>query len=158
MTFVKKKKQLFIFCSILISGFGCSDPFANKKLSSIGSIYADCLRDDAWDSIKAQYQLPDSATYKLIRKEFEKQPFKTELLFFNDSVPEVIGIATDHYSVRYAYNPHLNSMILNGLSPGLKEYDKKRICNKIQNILMRYQCPEGKKESLEWIKNDRYMH
>jgi hypothetical protein len=44
-------------------------------------------------------------------------------------------------------------MILDGLSAELKESEKKRILNRVQKLLMEYQCEEGKNESEKLINN-----
>ncbi len=66
-------------------------------------------------------------------------------LFFQDEPKELIAV--EYSTVRYVYNPKIRSEILDGLSPELSDEEQKRIRNRIQSLLISFQCMEGKDES-----------
>jgi len=126
----------------------------NERTSEIFNLNTTCLSKETWDEINNEYStntVTDSVWLEK-SKEFKDQPFPTEVLYFSEQPQELVGIATDHYSVRYVYNPQISDQILNGLSPQLNEEERKRIGIRIQTILMQYQCQKGKQESLELIE------
>lgn len=126
----------------------------NEKTSHISDLNTNCLSEEAWSDINNAYSINkviDSVWLEKL-KDFENQPFPTEVLYFSEKPQESVGIATDHYSVRYVYNPQISDEILDGLSRELHEKEVKRIGARIQTLLMQYQCEKGKQESLELIK------
>ncbi len=122
----------------------------NEKTSEICTLNTNCISSTAWNEISKEY-----STNKIVRSEFIKkvegfknQTFSNEVLYFENNPEELIGVDNELYSVRYVYNPKISNQILNGLSPQLNDVEKKRIRLRIQTLLMKYQCEEGKKESL----------
>jgi hypothetical protein len=126
----------------------------NEKTSEIFNLNTNCLSKAAWTDISSEYSINKVADSVWLEKskEFENQPFTTEVLYFSEKPQELIGIATDHYSVRYVYNPQISDEILDGLSSELNEKEMKRIGTRIQTLLMQYQCEKGKLESLKLIE------
>lgn len=121
----------------------------NSKTSEIGNLNTNCLDKDAWLIIYQKYSISniDDSIYSFQVNDFKNMPFETDLLYFESNPKEIIAISKEHYSVRYVFNPSISSQILDGLSPKLKEEEKKRIRNRIQKVLMEYQCEAGKKEA-----------
>jgi hypothetical protein len=76
---------------------------------------------------------------------FKNTSFPVSVIYFEQGPKELIGV--DYSSIRYVFNPLISNQILDGLSPKLNEVEKKRIRNRVQNILMEFQCAEGKKEA-----------
>ena len=140
--------------SLLISLTGCHYG-VNEKTTIIGSLVTNCLEDGAWNSIKNEYSsenIDDPLFLSKIEK-FKSEPFETELLYFTNKPREIIAVSRDHYSIRYIFNPNISSQVLDGLSLKLTETDKKRIRNRVQKVLMNYQCDMGKKKAQDSIDN-----
>jgi hypothetical protein len=126
----------------------------NEKTSEISTLNTRCVDSNAWVEIGKDYST-DLITNPYLIEElngFKKKPFTTEVLYFKANPEELIAVSTDHYGIRYVYNPKISNQILNGLSPQLKDVEKKRIHKRIQTLLMKYQCEEGKVESLKAIE------
>ncbi len=138
------------FIVILMSLFfvGCYYG-VNSKTSEIGNLNTNCLDKNAWSVIYQKYSINDieDSIYKSQVNDFKGMAFETDLLYFESNPKEIIAISKEHYSVRYVFNPSLANQILDGLSPMLKEEEKKRIRNRVQNILIEYQCEAGKREA-----------
>lgn len=128
---------------ILVFGLllnSCSEWFVNQKTSAIAPITVSC-DSLVWPNIIEKYS-PDSTlkgNQKII-KAFQEMPFRSEVLYFNDSIEEFVGISTDHYEIRYIYNSKITPHVLDGLSPELKENDVKRIKSRMDAIFMKYNC------------------
>ncbi len=146
--------KLIYLCFVAILLQSCYG--INEKTSGISTLNTNCLSSNAWDEIKKEYSTDDITNPKLIErlKRFENQPFTNEVLYFKNNPEELIAVSTDHYGIRYVYNPKISNQILNGLSPQLKDKEKKRIHKRIQTLLMKYQCEEGKAESLKAIEDN----
>jgi hypothetical protein len=148
-----KMNKLFYNTSVLISLilFSCDDPFVNKKTSEIGSIYAECLDKNAWDTLFSRYSINNikDTIFAEALIEMNNQHFGCRILYLQDDPVELIG--ADYYSVRYVFNPKLSSEILNGFT--LWDSEKNRISNRVQKLLMEFQCKEGKEQSLKEIKS-----
>jgi hypothetical protein len=143
------KALLFI---IVLSFSSCLDQaFINKETSAIGSIYGECLKKDAWDTLFTRYDVNNvkDSLLKEVLTEFENQPFRPYVLYLQDP-EEFIGISTDKYMVRYVYNSNLSSKVLDGFM--LNDSEKNRILNRVQKLLMEFQCEDGKIQSLDEIK------
>jgi hypothetical protein len=91
----------------------------------------------------------DDSLFKISLDDFHSQTFSCELLYFNSTPKEIIAIDKDHYSVRYVFNPEISMNVLDGLSQKLSNSEKNRILNRVQEVILDYQCQEGKKESLK---------
>lgn len=142
-----------IYCFIIIFLLqSCYE--VNKKTSEISTLNNICLAPNAWLEINKDYSTDYITNPKLIEvlDGFRNEPFTTEVLYFKNNPEELIAISTDHYGIRYVYNPKISDQILNGLSPQLNEMEKKRIHKRIQTLLMEYQCEKGQKESLKAIE------
>lgn len=144
------KVLLAIIMLFLTSCYGI-----NEKSTEIGSLNTNCLDSLAWVKI-AQSHSVEKITESLFLEQLSKfkiEPFETELFYFDVAPKEIIAVSTDHYQVRYVYNPEIAGQILDGLSPQLGEKeDRDRIRNRIQLLLMPYQCKEGRMKSVELLK------
>jgi hypothetical protein len=128
----------------------------NEKTSRISYLNTNCISSNAWDDIKEKYStesMVDSVWLKAVHA-FEEKPFPTTVLYFKENPEELIGV--EYSSVRYVYNPKIKDQVLDGLSSDLSDKEQKRIRNRVQNILMEYQCEAGKKEALELMKEPIY--
>lgn len=123
----------------------------NKETSAIGGIYAACLKKDAWDSLFVRYDVSNikDSLFKEALIQFENKPFNSYVLYFQNP-EELIGISTDKYMVRYVYNPDFGGKVIDGFL--LTDSEKNRILNRMQRLLMEFQCDEGKKQSLNEIQ------
>ena len=140
------KKILFVSVSVLTA---CSYG-VNGSTSEIADINNRCLSKNAWDSIISIHsvdKIRDSTFLKALHN-FKNEPFPVSLIYLSQEPKEIIGVT--YSSVRYVFNPKIDSnMILDGHSAILKEAEKNRIRNRVQKLLMEYQCEAGKKEALE---------
>jgi hypothetical protein len=141
-----------IFFGIVIAMTGCYYGI-NKKTSEIGNLNTDCLASTAWAEILKEYSTKKIEDHRFIVQlnEFASFPFETELLYFDAQPREIIAVSKDHYSVRYVFNPVMDGQILDGLSEKLNEKAKRRVRNRVQEALMKYQCEEGKKKAVELL-------
>ena len=134
-----------IFLLLIMSGcYGI-----NRNTSEIENLNTDCLNANTWHALNEKYStqtINDTAFIKALNY-IENDIFKVDVLYFESSPRELIAVAKDHYSVRYVFNPNLSPYVLDGLSPELNKDEKKRITNRVQRLLMNYQCSEGKEES-----------
>ena len=140
------KKILVVSISLLTA---CSYGI-NESTSEIAYINNRCLSKNAWDSIisiNSVDKIKDSIFLKAL-VDFKDVSFPVSLIYLSQEPKEIIGVT--YSSVRYVFNPKIDStMILDGHSAGLKEEEKKRIRNRVQKLIMEYQCEAGKKEALE---------
>lgn len=130
----------------------CNDPFVNEKTTQICPIDIECLKKNARDSIKHIYGISDDSILNSKKQLFYNYPFKIELLFFSDSIQEIIGVDEDHYSVRCLYNPKISDKVLNGLSEEIDDTQRKRIFTKVYKLLSKYQCDRGKISTYEKVR------
>jgi hypothetical protein len=131
-----------VYCCVIGCGYG-----VNEKTSQIAYVNNTCLKKNAWDTILNIYstnRITDSLFMDAV-SDFKNVSFPVSLLYFDQEPKELIGV--DYSSVRYVFNPLISNQILDGLSPELKEDEKKRIRNRVQKILMDYQCESGKNEA-----------
>ncbi|MFT5820048.1 MAG: hypothetical protein ACI8ZM_001282 [Crocinitomix sp.] len=139
-----------ILLSISLSGCHYG---VNSKTSQIGNLNDKCLDKNAWKKITESHSITKikdstfSAKVDDVKNHFMKPEY---ILYFDEAPKEIIGC--DYYSIRVVYNPNISSRTQNGLSPGLTDVEQVRIRNRVQKLLMEHQCPEGKLESIEWMK------
>ena len=129
--------------------------FSNSETSEIGSMSPTCLDSLAWKKICQEYSIDSIKDPELLTKlEDVKNHFiKPEyILYFKDEPEEIIGC--DWYSIRVVYNKKIADQTLTGLDPLLGNYEQKRIRNRVWKEIMKYQCEEGKKETLEKMNSD----
>jgi hypothetical protein len=129
--------------------------FANSETSEIGSMSPNCLDSLAWTKICQEYSIDSIKNPELLAKlEDVKNHFiKPEyILYFQNGPEEIIGC--DWYSIRVVYNRKIADQTLDGLDPLLGNDEQKRIRNRVLKEIMKYQCEEGKKETLEEMKKD----
>jgi hypothetical protein len=148
----KKIKLYILFSAVCISS--CSRQLlTNKETSAVGSVYAECLDQNAWDTLFNRYSVNDinDTLFSEALIEMNNLYGGGIILYLQSDPVELIAISTGIYSVRYIYNPKLSSEILNGFT--LIDSEKKRILNRVQRLLMEFQCEEGKEQSLKKIKS-----
>jgi hypothetical protein len=129
--------------------------FANSETSEIGSISPTCLDSLAWKKICQEHSIDSIKEPKLLSKlEDVKNHFirPDYILYFKDEPEEIIGC--DYYSIRVVYNENIANQTLMGLDPLLGNDEQKRIRNRVLNEIMKYQCDEGKKETLAEMSKD----
>lgn len=132
----------FMYICFTSCGYGVND-----KTTQISYINNTCLKKNAWDTIINIYsskKITDSIFMKALSN-FKNTSFPVSVIYFEQGPKELIGF--DYSSIRYVFNPLISNQILDGLSPKLNESEKKRIRNRVQKILLEYQCAEGKKEA-----------
>lgn len=117
----------------------------NEKTSEISNINYVCPKD-TWTKIISFYSVDSikDEAFKLKATDFKNKPFPTDVIYFNETPKELIGISDDRYAVRYVYNPNLDDEILDGLSSKLNQNEKERIAKRIQNVLEKFNCKENK--------------
>ncbi len=125
-----------LVCPILVSCYG-----VNSRTSEIADLNYTCPRE-AWNGIKIKYSVTkiSDSTFGQQVSGFKMQPFETDLIYFDDAPKEIIGVSTDHYAIRYIYNPIYSRQILDGFSSKLNEREKKRIQNRIYTLLEEFGC------------------
>ena len=142
---MKQIKYLFIL--LFYTTTGCYYG-VNEKTSEIARLNDFCLKKGARDSIANKYsikEVKDSVFISAISN-MNDQPFPVIVIYFNKGPKELLGLG--HYPcVRYVFNPLISDQILDGLSSELSEKEKKRIRNRVQKILVKYQCEDGRKKS-----------
>lgn len=141
-----KRLQYILICFLCNCIMGCGYG-VNEKTTQIAYINNTCLKKNAWDTIINIYstkRVTDSLFLNALSS-FKNVSFPVSVIYFEQDPKELIGV--DYSSIRYVFNPSISNQILDGLSPQLKEEDKTRIRNRIQKILMEYQCEKGKKEA-----------
>lgn len=141
------KILFYIYISFICFSLLRCDYGVNEKTTQIAYINNTCLQKNAWDSIISIYstkKISDSIFSSAIA-DFKNVSFPVSIIYFEQEPKELIGF--DYSSIRYVFNPLISHQILDGLSPELKVEEKKRIRNRIQKILVMYQCEAGKKEA-----------
>lgn len=147
-------KVYYLLLSVLI--FQSCYYGVNEKTSAICSLETDCLYYQAWNQLETKHSTNEISDSILLEKldEFKILPFEVYIFYFKDSPEELIAVSTDHFVIRYVYNKKISDNILDGLSPKLKDDEKKRIRARIQNILMEHQCEAGRTKSLNLLNSD----
>lgn len=122
----------------------------NEEVPSIELLNTDCLKSNAWDEIVERYSpvaIVDS-TFMVKADMLREMPFYTNVLYFSEDPQELVGMSPNFYFIKYVYNPQISSDIVDGLSPEMTEKERERIQNRIQRLLIPYQCEEGQMRSL----------
>lgn len=116
----------------------------NERTSSIRNLNYNCKNCD-WDKLFKEHSIEQNSDpkFKQIIDDFKSQPFENELIYFNNSPEEVIAISSDHYSIRYVYNPKISDQVLDGFSTLLDDVEKDRILKRIENVLEKYGCKKN---------------
>ncbi len=132
---------------LIASSFGCKYGI-NEKTTQISYINNTCLQKDAWDSIKAKYSTKNihDTIYLQALSDFKNVPFPVSVIYFDQEPKELVGV--EYSVIRYVFNPKISDQILDGLSPELNNKEKKRLRNRVQQLLIPYQCEEGKEEAM----------
>ena len=141
------------FILIAISLVGCYG--VNSETSQIGNMNPTCLDSLAWKSMCEEHSIENITDSNLIsRVEDIKNHFikPDYILYFDEEPKEIIGC--DWYSIRVVYNENIADQLLTGISPLLGNDDQKRIRNRVLAEIMKHQCEEGKKETLEAMKKE----
>ncbi|HRE76300.1 MAG TPA: hypothetical protein PLL09_00605 [Flavobacterium sp.] len=129
--------------------------FANSETSEIGSMAPTCLDSLAWKKICQEYSIDSIKEPKLlsnledVKNHFIKPAY---ILYFKEEPEEIIGC--DRYFIRVVYNEKIADQTLTGLDPLLSNSEQKRIRNRVLKEIMKYQCEEGKKETLIEMSRD----
>lgn len=129
--------------------------FTNSETSEIGDMSPTCLDSLAWEKICQDYSIDSIKEPKLLSKlkDVKNHFIKPDyILYFKEGPEEIIGC--NWYSIRVVYNEKIADQTLTGLDPLLSNNEQKRIRNRVLKELMRYQCEEGKKETLEEMNKD----
>ena len=129
--------------------------FTNTETSEIANLSPTCLYSLAWKKICQEYSIDSIKDPKLLSKlEDVKNHFikPDYILYFKNGPEEIIGC--DWYSIRVVYNEKIADQILTGLNPLLGNDEQKRIGIRVLKEIMKYQCEEGKKETLEEMSKD----
>jgi len=146
-------KRIFTINITMLSILTACNYGVNKKTTQIAYINNRCLSKFAWDSIKSNYSINNikDSIFLNALVDFKNVSFPVSLIYINEEPSEIIGV--DYSSIRYVFNPKISIQILDGLSPELEEEEKKRIRNRVQKLIMEYQCEEGQKEVQKLINN-----
>ena len=151
----ERKFRITITLLILTMFVFNSCQFTNSETSEIGSFSPTCLHSLAWKKICAEYSTDSIKEPKLhskledVKNHFIKPKY---ILYFKNEPEEIIGC--DWYSIRVVYNEKIADQILTGLDPLLSNVEQKRIRNRIMKEIMKYQCEEGKKETLKEMRKN----
>lgn len=134
-------KIIFLFLILIFSScfYG-----VNERTSGITDLNYSCKQTD-WDKMKIDHSVESSLDSTFIRKinHFKTKPFESELFYFKEKPQEIIAISSDHYQIRYVYNPKLSNKILDGFSEKLNNKEVDRISNRIHAMLEKYGCSEN---------------
>jgi hypothetical protein len=147
-------ERLFLLIVLLLSA-GCNQLFTNAETSEIGSMSPSCLDSLAWGKLCREHSV-DSVTHQALRIKLEdlKNHFikPDYVLYFREEPEEIIGC--DWYSIRVVYNRKIADQVLDGLDPLLGNDEQKRVRNRVLKEILKYQCTEGQKETLEEMRKD----
>ena len=135
-----------IWTFMLIVSSGCYG--VNQKTTEIGMLNSTCLQDIAWSELSKKYSKDNitSAEFKEGLLRVENYFLKPDYILYFQSGPEEI-IGCDYYTVRTVFNPDISTMAIGGLDPSLSDNEQIRVRNRIQKLLMEYQCDKGRQES-----------
>jgi hypothetical protein len=148
---ILKVRLLIIFTILTLN----SCKFTNAETSEIGNMSPSCLDSLAWNKICQEHSIDSIKDPKLLSKlEDVKHHFikPDYILYFKDDPEEIIGC--DWYFIRVVYNKKIADQTLTGLDPLLGNDEQKRIRNRVLKEIMKYQCEEGKKETLREMSKD----
>lgn len=123
---------------------------ANSESSQIGNLNTSCLSDFAWDSLCNIYSInniKDSVFSMQINKIKNHYISPNYILYFDKEPKEIIGC--DDLGPRVVFNPKLAHFALDGLSPELSDEEQVRMRNRVQILLMKYQCKSGQNEAIQ---------
>jgi hypothetical protein len=125
----------------------------NEKTTKIGNLNSTCLHDSAWTELTKKYSTDRISSDKFLEglERVKNYTFKPDYILYFPSGPEEI-IGCDYYTVRTVFNPELSNMAIDGLDYALKDEEQVRVRNRVQKLLMQYQCEKGKLESEEWLE------
>lgn len=150
---VKIKNILVLIASILLICNSCQ--FVNSETSEIGSMSPICLDSLAWKKICLEYSVDSIKKPKLLKrlKDIKNHFIKPDyILYFKEEPEEIIGC--NWSAIRVVYNEKIADQPLTGLDPFLGNEEQKRIRNRVLKELIKYQCEEGKKETLKEMEKE----
>jgi len=119
----------------------------NKETSEIGPVYHICPADSNWVKITEKYpikKITDSiflAGLNELQNHFLKPEY---IIYFEDEPKEIVGCSGT--SIRVAFSPTVAEFAVDGLSKQLSDEQQVRIRNRVLNVLLQYECPEGKEK------------
>lgn len=142
-----------LFLLLLLNS--CTSSFINEKTSEISDLSTTCIESVGWENIIQEHSTDSIVDSELLLalKKIKEKPFPTMVLYFSAPPKELVAISTDYYSIRYIYNKSISFSVLDGFSGSLSNIEKKRIVKRVHNLLIKYQCGEGVKESMKIINN-----
>ncbi|MDJ1493335.1 hypothetical protein QNI19_10370 [Cytophagaceae bacterium DM2B3-1] len=147
--------KYFSIFILVIGLYGCYQYGVNAETSELGSISPRCLDSLAWNKMCAEHSIDSIKDEHLLQrvKSVKNHFIQPEyILYFKEEPEEIIGC--DWYSVRVVYNAKLADQPLDGLDVLLGNDEQKRIRNRVFSEIMKYQCEEGKKETLKEMEED----
>lgn len=140
-----------VFCYFfLLTTFTSCYYGANKETSEIGTLNMTCISDSAWDSLCKIYSTQNikDSTFTRHLSDVKNHFIKPNYILYFDTEPKEI-IGCDYYSVRVAYNPKIADQAVSGLDPVLRDEEQVRMRNRVQGLLIKYQCKAGQEESIK---------
>jgi hypothetical protein len=112
------------------------------------------MKKGAWDEIYESYSVKkvnvSNQTMLNGINQFKSQLYETELIYFKSGPEEIIGVTKT--SVRYVFNPKLSDRVLDGFDRKLSLNEKIRIRDRVQKVIMNYQCDEGLQRSYDLLE------
>lgn len=144
---------LMVFLSLISGCYG-----VNERTSEIGTLTSTCLDDSVYAILEEKYStknILDPEFLSALEKMKTPQSLSTVFLYFDTLPREIIAIDESYYFVRYVYNPELYPYPVSGLPDVLSNKERKRIVNRVQGLLMEYECDKGKEESLRIMKSEQ---
>ncbi len=113
----------------------------------------ECLSETAWQDAMKKYsteKITDSVFLEGL-KEVQNHLVKPNyILYFDEEPKEIVGC--DWYSIRVAFNPNITYYSVDGLTTALSDKEQVRIRNRVFEVLMEYQCEDGKAAMLKAMK------
>ncbi len=155
---IKIKKLYFkVALIIILVVYGCKPHgyTVNKYSSSIGLLNTKCIKDSTFNQIQNKYSIDlivdkeFNVGLKLFSEYYRPPEY---LIYFNKEPKELVGF--NSLAVKAVYNPSICTYeILNGNSVQLSDEEQMRIRNRVQEVIMEFQCLKGKKESEKLMKS-----
>jgi len=147
--------KLFIqaFAILLFLLSSCYYYGVNEEITIIGNLNTECVEKNAWIELENIYTTDSISSPEFVEGMDEIQNHflhPAHILYFPEGPEEIVGC--DYYSVRIAFNPKLSPYVFSGMDSRITNKELVRIRNRVQALLMKYQCKEGQKESEEWMK------
>ena len=126
----------------------------NKEGPSIAIFSPECLDSLAWESMCKEYPIDNIKNPDLLYQleQIRANDAPKYILYFKEEPEEIIGCSG--YSIDVAYNAEISSCSFNGGSVLLSNYEQKRIRNRVFKAMLKYQCEQGKMQTLERMKED----